>query len=139
MSKKAKAKSKPPARSKKAKANGAIKAKPHKRVKETQVRLPGVSADAQMERYARNVADIRDEAGELQGAHKRMRQLGKVSWRAAGVEFVRVPGEEKLRVRTSKEASTAETEPDEDAPASDGIGPDDDREEFDEDAQEQIQ
>lgn len=64
-----------------------------------------------------NVADIRhsmadlraDEAGYLQTAHREMRDKKLQTHRGSGVEFVRVPGEEKLRVRTSKESATAET------------------------------
>lgn len=41
-----------------------------------------------------------------------MRKHEKVAWRHAGVELVRVPGEEKLRVRTTPErTATAESEP----------------------------
>jgi hypothetical protein len=49
-----------------------------------------------------------EEAGLEQTALKLMREHRKTSWRHAGVELVRVPGEEKLRVRTSKANATAE-------------------------------
>jgi len=49
------------------------------------------------------------EAGYMQNALNLMRQHDKTAWRAHGVELVRVPGEEKLRVRTSKDQATAET------------------------------
>lgn len=51
-----------------------------------------------------------DEAGHLRTALKLMRKHNRTSWRAAGIEFSRVPGEEKLRVRSSKEKATAETD-----------------------------
>jgi hypothetical protein len=60
-----------------------------------------------------------DEAGHLRTALGLMRKNDKTTWRAAGVELARVPGEEKLRVRTTKEKATAETE-DEDHVADDG-------------------
>jgi len=53
------------------------------------------------------------EAGYLQNALNLMRKYEKTAWRAHGVELVRVPGEEKLRVRTSKEQASAETDEDE--------------------------
>lgn len=56
--------------------------------------------------------DLRaEEAGLEQTALHLMRKHTKTAWRAHGVELVRVPGEEKLRVRTSREKATAETEP----------------------------
>lgn len=51
-----------------------------------------------------------DDAGHLQTALGLMRRYNRTSWRAHGVELVRVPGEEKLRVRTTKAGATAETE-----------------------------
>lgn len=54
-----------------------------------------------------------EEAGLETTALKLMRKHSKISWRHAGVELVRVPGEEKLRVRTSRgRSATAETEED---------------------------
>lgn len=57
-----------------------------------------------------------EEIGYEQTALARMRDHGTTHYRHAGVELVRVPGEEKLRVRTARErTATAETdaEPDE--------------------------
>ncbi len=54
-----------------------------------------------------------EEAGQLRTALGLMRKHEKTTWRAAGVELARVPGEEKLRVRTTKEPATAEVEDDE--------------------------
>lgn len=51
-----------------------------------------------------------DEASSLQGAHRIMRDKKLHSYRHAGVELVRVPGEEKLRVRTSGQQTSAETD-----------------------------
>lgn len=71
---------------------------------------------------ATSIADIRakmaelreDEATDLRKAMKLMRDHNRMTWRATGVELVRVPGEEKLRVRTSKESATAESEDEDD-------------------------
>ncbi len=65
----------------------------------------------------RSIAEVREaknalratEGDHLIAALKAMRKHEKTTWRHAGVELVRVPGEEKLRVRTSKEPATAET------------------------------
>jgi hypothetical protein len=70
---------------------------------------------------AASIAEIREQMNELRGqegdhlknALKLMRKHDRMSWRAAGVELVRVAGEEKLRVRTSKEKATAEVEEEE--------------------------
>lgn len=86
------------------------------------VPLPGLE-DTRIEALddvATSIADIRAkmaELRELEGtdlrtALKLMRDHGRMTWRAAGVELARVPGEEKLRVRTSKESATAESEED---------------------------
>lgn len=54
-----------------------------------------------------------DEAGYEQTALTQMRKHNLTTYRHAGVELARVPGEEKLRVRTTRERSaTAEVEPD---------------------------
>jgi hypothetical protein len=42
-----------------------------------------------------------DDAGDYQLALDRLRKIGRTSYNRFGVEMVRVPGEEKLRVRTS--------------------------------------
>lgn len=72
-----------------------------------------------LDNCAEAIAEIRAEKNELiqrEGEQeniglKLMRKHDKTSWRHAGVELVRVPGEEKLRVRTSKNKATAEVEP----------------------------
>ena len=64
------------------------------------------------------LSDVREAVNTARGAEKEhlqtalnlMREHQKQSWRAHGVELVRVPGEEKIRCRTSKEAASAETE-----------------------------
>lgn len=82
--------------------------------------LPGME-DARitaLDDVAGTMSDIREqindlrgqEAETLQSALNLMRKHDKMTWRAHGVEFVRVPGEEKLRCRTTKEKATAETE-----------------------------
>ncbi len=53
-----------------------------------------------------------DEAEHLRSALKLMREHRKTTWRAAGVELARVPSEEKLRVRSTKEKATAEVDDD---------------------------
>lgn len=68
-----------------------------------------------LEGHARSVADIRgqraqldaDEASEKQAAMRRMKEKGVDLFSYAGVDFVIVPGQEKLLVRTSKAARTA--------------------------------
>ena len=57
------------------------------------------------------INNLRKEEADLEKvALKRMRAHDRTSWRHSGVELIRVPGEEKLRVRTSKESATAEVE-----------------------------
>ncbi len=78
-----------------------------KRIKD--VPLPGLEdfKDRQLSELASAVADERHnqneskatEAGLLQAVQKRMKSLGRSTFKAHGVEFVRVPGDEKLRVR----------------------------------------
>lgn len=58
-----------------------------------------------------------NEAALLDRALRVMRQENRHSFQAHGVEFIRVTGEEKLRVRTSKNGATAEAIPD---PPTDG-------------------
>lgn len=60
--------------------------------------------------------DLREEeAGLEQTALTLMRRHDRTAYRHAGVELVRVPGEEKLRVRTARErTATAETPEDKD-------------------------
>jgi hypothetical protein len=74
-----------------------------------------------LDHAAESIAEVRsnmnrlraEEAADMQQALRLMRQHGRTAYRHAGVELVRVPGEEKLRVRTSRDAATAESEPDE--------------------------
>src|SRR5262245_33241356 len=55
--------------------------------------------------------DLRAQEGDLERhALKLMHKHEKQTWQHAGVELLRVPGEEKLRVRTSRTAATAEVE-----------------------------
>jgi hypothetical protein len=60
-----------------------------------------------------------EESGIMQTTLTTMKKLDVMTYRHAGVELIRVPGEERLRVRTSKAQATAETEPDEDVEAAD--------------------
>lgn len=81
--------------------------------------------DKELERLASGVADERhnqseskaSEAGLLQAAHQRMRRLNRMTFKAHGVEFVRVPGDEKLRVRVSRDGGESTAEGDEAAAA----------------------
>jgi hypothetical protein len=55
--------------------------------------------------------DLRaEESGLEQSALGLMRRHNKTSWKHANVELIRVPGEEKLRVRTSRTHATAEVQ-----------------------------
>lgn len=66
------------------------------------------------------LGEIRDEMAELRAqekdqmstALKIMRERDRTTWRHAGIEMSRVAGEEKLRVRKSKEQATASVESD---------------------------
>jgi hypothetical protein len=70
--------------------------------------LDDVCASISENRGAMN--ELRATDGDLLNkALKLMRMHERTSWRHAGVELLRVPGEEKIRVRTSKEQATAET------------------------------
>lgn len=51
-----------------------------------------------------------EEKGDKQGALREMHSRSVVAYRHAGVELVRVPGEETLRVRTTKEDASEITE-----------------------------
>jgi hypothetical protein len=75
------------------------------------------------DRICQGIAETRGEMNRLRGeetdlelqALKAMRAHDITAYQHAGVELVRVPGEEKLRVRTARErtatAETAEVEP----------------------------
>lgn len=86
--------------------------------------------DTRLDNLCESIGDTReklselrqDEQSDLQAALKRMRERGLTSYRHAGVEMSRVPGEEKLRVRvTSRGDATAENGPDlEDGAGNDG-------------------
>ena len=77
--------------------------------------LDDVAADIADDRKQMN--ELRTQEGEdLNRALKLMKKHLKQTWRAHGVELVRVPGEEKLRVRTSREQATGEVEGEQDVP-----------------------
>ena len=94
--------------------------------------------DRQLEKLASGVADERHtqaesrqtEAGLLQAAHRRMKQLKRMTFKAQGVEFVRVPGDEKLRVRLTR-GGGEEAEPEQDVDAMDAEATPDDEDETD--------
>lgn len=64
------------------------------------------------------ISDIRErlnearqeEGEELQQALNLMRSHRKTTWQGHGVELTRVPGQEKIRCKTSKQKASAETE-----------------------------
>ena len=80
--------------------------------------MEGIGQIAVLDNCCRRISEIRaekndlvaDEAAEEQVALNALRKHNRTSYRQHGVELVRVPGEEKLRVRTSKGGATAETE-----------------------------
>lgn len=84
--------------------------------------LPGVEGGqipdldticAALSEIRQSQADLRaDEQGHMQTALNIMRKKNRTSYRQHGVELARVPGEEKLRVRTTKGGATAEVEDD---------------------------
>lgn len=98
--------------------------------------LPGMEdmRDRVLDRLASGVADERHvqaasrgtEAGYLQAAHRRMIEVNRMVFRAHGVEFIRVPGDEKIRARLVPGGSSEEQPDDTDAPtgvdAADGGG-----------------
>ena len=96
--------------------SGPVRTRPRTRPKDQP--LPGME-DARIQALddvAGTMSDLREQINDLRtqegetmtSALNLMRKHDKQSWRAHGVEFVRVPGEERLRVRTSKERATAE-------------------------------
>jgi len=99
-------------------------AKPAKAAKPARARAPRQQAlisEARikpLDDVAATIGDLRDqmnvlrqdEGEQMNLALKLMRKHERTTWKHAGVELVRVPGEEKLRVRTSKEKATAEVE-----------------------------
>ena len=82
--------------------------------------LPGMEQvrHVKLDRLCEGISECRAEMNEqrtLEGEKCRsalvyMHDNTITTYRYAGVELVRVPGEEKLRVRTTKEAATLETE-----------------------------
>jgi hypothetical protein len=93
--------------------------------------MENLGQDRKMDDICKRVAnrhaelnDLRnDDQADYQLALDRLRKLDRVSYNRFGVEMVRVPGEEKLRVRTSGPAqgSSEATEPvDTDVTAMDG-------------------
>ncbi len=87
--------------------------------------LPGMERirSQKLDACCEAIGDIRDKANslrseekdELQMALREMTTKGIQAYRHAGVELVRVPGEEKLRVRKSKEDATDSTVTDDQA------------------------
>jgi hypothetical protein len=81
-------------------------------------RVRNVRLDNLCESIAEERRAINDATVEVKGlsitALREMREKRLTSHRHAGVELIRIPGEERLSIRTSKAAdATAETEPEE--------------------------
>lgn len=95
---------------KKAKAEKTTKSKP----------LPGMEGvvHARLNELCEHISETRAQVNQLRGedndlcrnALTYMHDNKVRTYRFAGVELARVPGEEKLRVRTSKETATTEDE-----------------------------
>lgn len=74
-----------------------------------------------LDKLCEQISDTRAAVNRLRGdetdlerhAHKEMQAHQVMNYSAAGVELSRVPGDEKLRVRTSKETSTTQADVDE--------------------------
>jgi hypothetical protein len=80
----------------------------------------GQVRNVRLDRFCESIGEGRDamnrlrgeEKSDMQGALREMHDRHVEVYRHAGVELVRVPGEEKLRVRTSKESASDITETD---------------------------
>lgn len=66
----------------------------------------------------------KEEQENKRTAHRLMRENKQMSWSAAGVELIRVPGDEKLRVNTAKETTTAPADEGEADPQADAADTD---------------
>lgn len=67
--------------------------------------------EAIAERREREAGDRQDDAGDKQAALNEMMRTGTQTYHHAGVLLVRVPGQEKLSVRKTKEDASAESGP----------------------------
>lgn len=90
-------------------------------------RLPGMEGMAliaSLDRLAESLADIRlqlnelraQEKGQLVMALRELRKHNRTVYKAHGIELVRVPGEERVRVRLVAGQGAADTDPDEEPP-----------------------
>jgi hypothetical protein len=94
--------------------------------------LPGMEQvrHVKLDRLCEGISECRAEMNEqrsIEGEKCRaalvyMHDNKVTTYRFAGVELVRVPGEEKLRVRTTKESATLETEDEGTGQAPEAIG-----------------
>lgn len=111
-----------PARQSKAAAERVLRKGPIRKRAAEQAALPemeNMGADRKMDDICKRIAtrhveinDLRrDDAADYQLALSRLRTIERTSYNRHGVEMVRVPGEEKLRVRTKGEgAATGEND-----------------------------
>lgn len=69
---------------------------------------------AELSEIREKMSELRgEEADQLNIALKAMRKHERTTWQANGIELIRVPGEEKLRCRNSREKATGETDEEE--------------------------
>ncbi len=102
-----------------------------------QIPLPGVDRRlSSLDDICTSIAETRAAMNQLRAeetdyektALKLMQRAERTAYRWAGVELVRIPGEEKLRVRTARETTATSDEAPTDAePESPTIPPDDDQ------------
>lgn len=95
--------------------------------------LPGMEQvrNAKLDAFCESIGDGRDSMNAIRGEEKatkssalrEMHDKGVEVYRHAGIDLVRVPGEEELLVRKSK-AEASESGSADDAPASDPADPD---------------
>lgn len=86
--------------------------------------MEGMALIASLDRLAESLADIRlqlneiraQEKGQLVNALRELRKHNRTVYKAHGIELVRVPGEERVRVRLVAGQGAADTDPDEEQP-----------------------
>ncbi len=90
-----------------------VKAKRATRTPEQKPLIEGLRIP-KLDRHCRRIGDQRAAIARMQGelkdmerlAHEDMRAEKRETWQAAGVTLVRVPGEERLRVTTSRSSDS---------------------------------
>lgn len=102
---------------------GAERATAAKRTVQTPTQPPLIKGARirSLDKLCEQISDTRAAMNRLRGEeadlerhlHLEMKKHKKMSWQFAGVEASRTPGEEKLRIRTSRETSTTTNDDDE--------------------------